>query len=112
MLFSRLKMIDRSVDFSLEDFEDLIRILSEAELLSQLKLVENILSVLEDWKADKIPKDAIEIPLRTMREAIVNELKELWTTELWFSPIGLETDIVKKTREEARKALEKMKEGD
>ena len=109
-MFSRLKMIDGSVNFSLEDFEDLMSILSEVELLSQLKLVENILNVLEDWKADEIPKDAIEIPLRSMRDAIVAELKELWTTESWFSPIGLETEVVKKAREEARKALEKVKQ--
>ena len=111
---SQVKYIVESLFSKVEDFEEIIRLLAAAELIGQLELVENLLNAADQW-GPEIPRQNIVNALVKMRNDILEELRNLVVDTPFYTAATSElvkTPLTEKVREEARKALRKMKEGD
>ena len=113
-MFLQLNWLRESLEESPEDFDNIIRGLAVAELLGQLELVENLLNAADQWGPD-VSKQNVVNALVKMRNDILEELRNLVVDTPFYTAATSElvkTPLTEKVREEARKALRKMKEGD
>jgi len=74
MLFSQLK-------WAIEDreFEEIMDLISEIELLAELRFVEALIHQLEKYEKNEIPKDSLLAVLEEERNLTLVELRRLWS---------------------------------
>jgi len=113
-MFLQLNWLRESLEESPEDFDNIIKGLAIAELLGQLELVENLMAAIDQW-GTSVPKENLMNALAKTRNDLLEELRNLIVGRPFYTAVMSEivrTPLAEKIREEAKKALRKMKEGD
>jgi len=85
MLFSVFK--DLAEKFSVDDVELLENIIAKAEVYAEIEAYERLLSAIENYEGENIPKDLLVKALNEeirMREAILTRLLDKGAIELMF----------------------------
>ena len=113
-MFLQLNWLKESLEESPEDFDNIIKGLAIAELLGQLELVENLMAAIDQW-GTSVPKENLMNALTKTRNDLLEELRNLVVGQSFYTAATSElvkTPLTEKVREEARKALGKIKKGD
>jgi len=111
-MFLELEWLKQVLNENPEDYENIVKLLGIAELLGQLELIENLQVVVEQW-GEEIPKENVMAALGKARSDILEELRGLFAEKPFFQAAMSElvrTPLTEEIREEAKKALEKMRQ--